>query len=47
MSAEVRASLATLGMEAKAGTVQDFAAALAEQALNWKTVVETTGINVE
>ena len=47
MSAEVRASLAALGMEAKAGTVQDFAAALAEQAHDWKTVVEATGIKVE
>ncbi|MFZ1951347.1 MAG: tripartite tricarboxylate transporter substrate binding protein [Pseudolabrys sp.] len=47
MSAEVRASLATLGMEARVGTVHDFGAALAEQAHDWKAVVEATGIKVE
>jgi tripartite-type tricarboxylate transporter receptor subunit TctC len=46
-SAEVRASLANLGMEAKLGTPQDFALALAEQAHEWKTVVEATGIKGE
>jgi tripartite-type tricarboxylate transporter receptor subunit TctC len=43
-AASVRESLAKLGMEAKIGTVQDFGAALAEQARDWKTVVEATGI---
>jgi tripartite-type tricarboxylate transporter receptor subunit TctC len=43
-SAEVRTSLAKLGMEGKHGTAQDFAAALAEQARTWKAVVEATGI---
>jgi tripartite-type tricarboxylate transporter receptor subunit TctC len=46
-SADVRASLANLGMEAKLGTPQDFALALAEQAHEWKTVVEATGIKGE
>jgi hypothetical protein len=43
----VRASLAKLGMEAKIGTAQDFASALAEQARDWKSVVEATGIKVD
>ena len=46
-SAEVRASLAKLGMEAKIGTAQDFASALAEQVRDWKSVVEATGIKVD
>jgi tripartite-type tricarboxylate transporter receptor subunit TctC len=46
-SAEVRSSLANLGLEAKLGTPQDFAVALAEQASQWKTVVEATGIKGE
>jgi tripartite-type tricarboxylate transporter receptor subunit TctC len=46
-SAEVRASLAKLGMEAKIGTAQDFASALAEQVGDWKSVVEATGIKVD
>ena len=43
-SAEVRVSLAKLGMEAKIGTAQDFAVALAEQAREWKNVIDATGI---
>jgi tripartite-type tricarboxylate transporter receptor subunit TctC len=46
-SAEVRASLAELGLEAKVGTPQDFAAALAEQARDWKTVIDTIGFKAE
>jgi tripartite-type tricarboxylate transporter receptor subunit TctC len=46
-SVEVRASVAKLGMEAKIGTAQDFASALAEQAREWKSVVEATGIKVD
>jgi len=46
-SAEVRTGLAELGLEAKIGTAQDFAAALAEQAHEWKTVIEATGVKVE
>ena len=46
-SAEVRASLANLGMEAKIGTAEDFAIALAEQVREWKTVIDATGIKVE
>lgn len=45
-SAEVRASLAKLGMEAKIGSPEDFAAVLSEQARDWKTVVDATGIKV-
>ena len=46
-SAEVRTSLAELGMAAKTGTAQDFAAALGEQAHEWKAVIEATGVKVE
>jgi tripartite-type tricarboxylate transporter receptor subunit TctC len=46
-SPEVRASLANLGMEARIGTAQDFAAALAEQVREWKSVVEATEIKVD
>jgi tripartite-type tricarboxylate transporter receptor subunit TctC len=46
-SAEVRASLAKLGMEAKIGTAQDFASTLAEQVRDWKSVVEATGIKID
>jgi tripartite-type tricarboxylate transporter receptor subunit TctC len=46
-SAEVGASLANLGMKARIGTAQDFAAALAEQVRDWKRVVEATGIKVD
>jgi tripartite-type tricarboxylate transporter receptor subunit TctC len=47
MSTEVRASLAELGLEAKVGTPQDLAAALAEQARDWKTVIDTIGFKAE
>jgi tripartite-type tricarboxylate transporter receptor subunit TctC len=46
-SADVRTSLAELGIEAKIGTAQDFAAALREQAHEWKTVIEATGVKAE
>jgi tripartite-type tricarboxylate transporter receptor subunit TctC len=46
-SAEVRASLDGVGVEARAGTPQAFATALDEQALEWKRVIEETGIQVE
>ncbi len=46
-SAEVRASLDALGLEARPGTAQEFAAALAEQAREWKAVIEETGIKME
>jgi len=46
-SAEVRASLARIGVEPKIGTVQDFASALAEQVREWKSVIDATGIKVE
>jgi tripartite-type tricarboxylate transporter receptor subunit TctC len=47
LSADVRASLAKLGVEPKIGTPKDFAAALAEQVHDWKAVVEATGIKFE
>jgi hypothetical protein len=34
-------------MEARAGTAQDFAAALAVQVHEWKSVVDATGIKVD
>jgi tripartite-type tricarboxylate transporter receptor subunit TctC len=43
-SSDVRTSLAQLGMDAKLGSPQDFAAALAEQAQEWKGVIEATGV---
>jgi tripartite-type tricarboxylate transporter receptor subunit TctC len=46
-SAEVRASLDAVGVEARIGTAEEFAAALAEQAREWKAVIEETGIKVE
>jgi tripartite-type tricarboxylate transporter receptor subunit TctC len=46
-SVEVRASLANLGRETRVGTPQDFAAALAEQVRDWKSVVDATGIKVD
>jgi tripartite-type tricarboxylate transporter receptor subunit TctC len=46
-STDVRTSLAELGIEAKIGTAQDFAAAPREQAHEWKTVIEATGVEVE
>lgn len=46
-SEEVRTSLAKLGIEARIGTAQDFAAALSEQVRDWRVVVDATGIKVE
>jgi len=46
-STEVRASLAELGLESKAGSPQDFAVALSEQARDWKTVIDTIGFKAE
>jgi tripartite-type tricarboxylate transporter receptor subunit TctC len=46
-SAELRASLAKIGMEARIGSASDFATALAEQVREWKTVVDATGIKVD
>ena len=46
-SAEVRASLEAIGVEARIGTPQEFAAVLDEQARQWKTVIEEIGIKME
>ena len=46
-TAEVRASLDAIGVDARAGTPEAFAAALDAQALEWKRVIEETGIQVE
>jgi tripartite-type tricarboxylate transporter receptor subunit TctC len=46
-SAEVRSSLDAVGVEARIGSAEEFAAALAEQAREWKAVIEETGIKVE
>lgn len=46
-SAQVRASLDAIGVEARIGTPQEFAAALDEQARQWKTVIDETGIKME
>jgi tripartite-type tricarboxylate transporter receptor subunit TctC len=46
-SAEVRASLEAIGVEARIGTAGEFGAALVEQAREWKAVIDATGIKVE
>jgi tripartite-type tricarboxylate transporter receptor subunit TctC len=46
-SPEVRANLESLGVDAKPGTRQELAAILAEQARQWKTVIEVIGIKME
>jgi tripartite-type tricarboxylate transporter receptor subunit TctC len=46
-SATVRASLDGIGVDARIGTPEEFATALDEQALEWKRVIEETGIQVE
>ena len=46
-SAEVRASLDGIGVEARIGTPQEFTATLDEQARQWKTVIEEIGIKAE
>jgi tripartite-type tricarboxylate transporter receptor subunit TctC len=46
-SAEVRSSLEAVGVEARLGTAQEFAAALAAQAREWQAVIDETGIKVE
>ena len=46
-SAEVRTSLGELGMQARAGSPQDFATALGEQANEWKTVLDAIGFKAE
>jgi len=46
-SAEVRASLEGVGVDARIGTPEAFATALDEQAREWKRVIEETGIQVE
>jgi tripartite-type tricarboxylate transporter receptor subunit TctC len=46
-SAEVRASLDAMGVEARMGTPQEFAAALDEQARQWKAVIDEIGVTVE
>jgi tripartite-type tricarboxylate transporter receptor subunit TctC len=46
-SAEFRASLDALGVEARMGTPEEFAAVLDEQARQWKAVIDEIGIRVE
>jgi tripartite-type tricarboxylate transporter receptor subunit TctC len=46
-SPEVRTNLDAIGVEARIGTAQQFATALAEQAREWKTVIDAIGIKVE
>jgi tripartite-type tricarboxylate transporter receptor subunit TctC len=46
-SAEVRANLEAIGVEARIGTAREFATALAEQAREWKTVIDAIGIKIE
>src|SRR5262249_59816043 len=46
-SPELRASLAKLGIEARPHTPQEFAAALADQAVKYDAIVKSTGIKIE
>ncbi|HZR72992.1 tripartite tricarboxylate transporter substrate binding protein [Bradyrhizobium sp.] len=46
-SADVRASLEGIGVDARIGTPEAFTSALDEQAREWKRVIEETGIQVE
>jgi tripartite-type tricarboxylate transporter receptor subunit TctC len=46
-SAEFRASLDAIGVEARMGTPQEFAAVLDEQTRQWKAVIDEIGIRVE
>jgi tripartite-type tricarboxylate transporter receptor subunit TctC len=46
-SAEIRASLDALGVEARMGTPQEFAAMLDQQARQWKAVIDEIGITAE
>jgi tripartite-type tricarboxylate transporter receptor subunit TctC len=43
-SADIRASFARLGIEAKTGTPAEFAAVIAEEAPRWAEIVRVTGI---
>ena len=44
---EVRASFARLGVEAKAGTAEEFAALIAAEAPRWAEIVRLTGIKLD
>ena len=46
-AADTRASLAKMGAEPKAGTIEDFAALLAAEAPKWAAVVKAAGIKIE
>jgi tripartite-type tricarboxylate transporter receptor subunit TctC len=46
-SDDVRANLDAIGVEARIGTPEEFASALAEQQREWRKVIEETGIKVE
>jgi tripartite-type tricarboxylate transporter receptor subunit TctC len=46
-SKEVQASLGELGLEARIGSPQDLAAALSEQARDWKIVIDTISFKAE
>jgi tripartite-type tricarboxylate transporter receptor subunit TctC len=46
-SPEVRTNLEAIGVEARIGTAQELATALAEQAREWKTVIDAIGITFE
>jgi tripartite-type tricarboxylate transporter receptor subunit TctC len=46
-SGELRERFAQLGLEPKVGTPGDFAAAIADDALQWETIVKETGIKLE
>ena len=46
-SPELREAFARLGLEVTIGTPQEFAAAIAEDARQWATIVKETGITLE
>ena len=46
-SAELRASLITIGFEPTGGSPQDFAALIAEPVRHWAPIVKSTGFQME
>jgi tripartite-type tricarboxylate transporter receptor subunit TctC len=46
-SPEMKDSMAKLGMEAKTGSPQDFAAFIKEEAPRWTAIVKTTGVKLQ
>jgi tripartite-type tricarboxylate transporter receptor subunit TctC len=46
-SAEMKQSMAKIGMDAKIGSPQDFAAFIAEEIPRWTNIVKSTGVKFD